>query len=1023
MDSRELLLKKCRDGFLTKLNWLVGEERTFYGERMKYELDVIDGLRFNDYFLIVQDIVMWAKTHGIRVGPGRGSVAGSLVAYVLDITEINPIEFDLIFERFLNKDRISAPDIDIDFEARKRGRVFAYIRKKYGEDHVAQIVNYTELSVKSLFKDLGRVLEIPEQIISAFSDMVPYGCKTIREALQKEKGFSAYVTRYKELFQVAQGIEGCMRQTGKHAAGVVITKEPLIDSLPILTDGTTIMTQWEKKALEGLNFLKMDILAVKTLDVIDMALEYIGDKTALPFGDQIDICDPDIMKEFEMAHSLGTFQFETPGMRDLLEKIKPKSFDDLYLINALDRPGAKDSAEQFVKNRESGDFDCLGDERLRPILESTYGIVVYQEQVIRLLQEIGGFTASEADVIRRAISAKNPKVFENNREKFLTGAEQKGFAREWANGVFEIMKKSESYGFNKSVDLLTKVMTINRGILNAEDVRSGDIVQTIDANGDIVISKVVANYDHGDVPMWEILFDDGAFEKCTLDHKWLTEYGQMPLYQILKTNKPICGVASNAINSREFLKTKIGMRPLDLDSHKLEKSPSELFKMQENNKQTSKFSSTPMFLRHKRFDVRRNVESQTFMRKMDKDKKQKNVKNSFKEHKTSFFKAGIQRKNEKNMLSNSDQNFSATRYHYSPVSTIKRMERKQSRKVFSEYFGGAKGRQTIKNGNKYMADFETKGFQDSCSNGMRKNKKTSRFRESQKESSCRNRRALAFSPGEWLNYIETGEIEGCSFGKGDNSSSGLELVQNLYGELEFLRRIYKIRIDRIAENHLQSQLQGKKCLYRRIVQIRYLGMQKSCDLEIGHSAHNFVLASGLCTSNSHSVAYSMLGYQTMWMKVKYPLEFMTAALRWVPSSNQKKMRSYEREAERLGIKVLPYDINESKSEYTLDREYREEGRIWNGAIRKGLSSIPFVGEAGARIEEFQPFSSFGEFYKRVPKSVVGSNVMKALIKAGCFDSLGEDRNKLGRMIAMPIKGKGKPKTVGTEPVAEQQQLM
>jgi DNA polymerase-3 subunit alpha len=174
---------------------------------------------------------------------------------------------------------------------------------------------------------------------------------------------------------------------------------------------------------------------------------------------------------------------------------------------------------------------------------------------------------------------------------------------------------------------------------------------------------------------------------------------------------------------------------------------------------------------------------------------------------------------------------------------------------------------------------------------------------------------------------------------------------------------------------------------------------------------------------SHSVAYSMLGYQTMYMKVYYPLEFMTAALRWVPSSNQKKLRQYEREAERLGIKVLPYDINESKSEYTFDREYRGEGMMWDGAIRKGLSSIPFVGEAGARIEEFQPFSSFGEFYKRIPKSVVGSNVMKALIKAGCFDSLGEDRNKLGRMIAMPIKGKGKSKTVGTEPVAEQQQLM
>jgi DNA polymerase-3 subunit alpha len=638
MDSKELLLTKCREGFRAKLSGLGPEDRVFYGERMKYELGVIDSLHFNDYFLIVRDIVAWAKNHGIRVGPGRGSAAGSLVAYVLDITEINPIEFNLIFERFLNKDRVSAPDIDIDFESLKRGRVFSYIRKKYGEDHVAQIVNYSELGPKSLLQDLGKVLEIPEQIISMFSEMIPYGCKTLREAFRTEKRFEAYATKYQELFKITMGLEGCMRQTGKHAAGVIITKDTLIESLPILTDGTTIMTQWEKKALEGLNYLKMDILALKTLDIIDKALEFIGDKSALPNGDQINTDDQNVLREFEMAHSLATFQFETPGIRDLLEKIKPTSFADLYLINALDRPGAKDSADDFVRNRETGDFNCLGDERLRPILESTYGIVVYQEQVIRLLQEIGGFTASEADVIRRAISAKNPKVFENNREKFLTGAVQRGYEREWANGVFEIMKKSESYGFNKS----------------------------------------------------------------------------------------------------------------------------------------------------------------------------------------------------------------------------------------------------------------------------------------------------------------------------------------------------------------------------------------------------------------HSVAYSMLGYQTMFMKVYYPLEYMTAALRWVPTSNQKKMRQYEREAERLNIRVLPVDINESKSEYTFDRSYAEIHNVrtfsektgqcfinipWNGSIRRGLSSIPFVGEAGKRIEEYQPFSSFGEFYKRVPKSVVGSNVMKALIKAGCFDSLGEDRNKLGRLIDVPIKGKAKSKAIEGVVEAEQQQLM
>lgn len=443
MDSYERLRQLCNDGIGKVLASVDVSLHTTYIERAKYELVVIHDLKFDDYFLFIHDIVRFAQGHGILVGPGRGSVAGSLVAYLLGITEIDPIRFGLYFERFLNKDRVSAPDIDLDFEKHKRKYVIEYLAEKWGRERVANVATYSVLQTKSVINDVGKVMGIDPPVLEAINMLFPFGCKNIHEALKEVPEFSQYVNRYRRLFEVAVQLEGCVRHTGKHAAGVIVGTEPLHNIMPIMTDGKAVMTQWDKDTLEELNYLKADILGVKTLDVIHDTLRLVGENAL----DAMRLDDPNLIKQFTDANSLAVFQFETPGMQKALVKVRPETFDDIFAINALERPGAKEHIDEFVQGRKTGQFGCF-DERLRSILGPTYGVILYQEQTMRLVQEVAGFTLSEADIVRRGIAKK--KGIDDLRDKFLNGAVVRGYDRAVAEKLFETMKEGQNYSFNKS---------------------------------------------------------------------------------------------------------------------------------------------------------------------------------------------------------------------------------------------------------------------------------------------------------------------------------------------------------------------------------------------------------------------------------------------------------------------------------------------------------------------------------------------------------------------------------------------
>ena len=451
--------KICREGFERLRPNLEGKKHGIkvYEERLDDEIEKVRQMGFPGYFLIVWDIVRFSKEKGIRVGPGRGSVVGSLVAYVTGITAIDPLEYDLIFERFLNPDRISMPDIDIDFDGERRDEVIDYIRNKYGEENTAQIVTFGRMKAKLAIRDIGRVLEIPLGDVNKLAKMIPDGPKVELKSeidgsidLQKEL---KHVPETKRLINFALKLENNIRHTGVHAAGVVIAPKKLTEFMPLYKAKEDIVTQFEKDEVEEIGLLKMDILGLKTLTIIENALKAIKEVEGKEIDlDNIPLDDETTFKVFQEGDTDGIFQFESSGMRDYLRRSKPDKITDIIALNALYRPGPLGSgmAEVYVKRK-------LGKEKveylfpeLQDILEDTYGIIIYQEQVMRISVKLAGFAMSKADEMRKIMGKKLTHKLPPVKKAFLEGGIKKGFNKKKLEQLFGQMETFAEYGFNKS---------------------------------------------------------------------------------------------------------------------------------------------------------------------------------------------------------------------------------------------------------------------------------------------------------------------------------------------------------------------------------------------------------------------------------------------------------------------------------------------------------------------------------------------------------------------------------------------
>ena len=449
-DSFEYLYALTKKGLLKRLN---NEKKLEYFQRLNYELNVIKEMGFVDYFLIVYDYVLFAKKNDILVGPGRGSAAGCLVAYSLGITDIDPLKYDLLFERFLNKDRVTMPDIDIDFEDTKRGKVIDYLKEKYGKDKVANIMTYATLGTKQVLRDVAKILNIPEEkfnqifkhIDSKKSLLMNYQQnKNIQNALKNDQ-------ELKKFYQISLKLEGLKRQVSTHAAGVIISNEKLDNIIPIIYNDENILTGCTMEYLEDLGLIKMDLLAIKNLrvikDVLDLIYNITGKKIKLA---DIPLNDLSTLKMFEKGKTEGVFQFESEGMKNFLKKLKPSSFEDIIAAIALFRPGPMENIDEFIKRKEGKTKISYVHESLEDILKNTYGIIVYQEQIMQILVKMANYTYAEADNIRRAMSKKKIDIMEKERKIFIKKALKNNYQEKCASDVYDLIIKFANYGFNKS---------------------------------------------------------------------------------------------------------------------------------------------------------------------------------------------------------------------------------------------------------------------------------------------------------------------------------------------------------------------------------------------------------------------------------------------------------------------------------------------------------------------------------------------------------------------------------------------
>lgn len=448
------LRKLCEKALPERYAIVTDKERS----RMDYELGVIDKMGFSDYFLIVMDFIHYAKSHGIPIGPGRGSAAGSIVSYLLHITEVDPLRFDLLFERFLNPARVSMPDIDTDLCYRRRGEVIEYLARKYGSDQVAQIITFGTLAARAVIRDVGRVTNMPLREVDRIAKMVPVGPGvTLKKTMEGSREFRDLYdsdTTVHCLIDHCLDLEGISRNSGTHAAGVVICSKPVEEYVPIqLTQDGFIQTQYEKDQVEQLGLLKMDLLGLRNLTVIHDALEMIRENRGIDLDiNKIPSEDEETCKMLCDGDTIGVFQSESSGFTSLLMQLHPERFEDLIPMVALYRPGPLGSgmAEDFIKRKHGKIPVEYPHPSLEPILKETYGVILYQEQVMQIASVMGGFSLGQADMLRRAMGHKEPEILQQNRETFIDGAVANGVDDRTANYVFDLMVHFAGYGFNKS---------------------------------------------------------------------------------------------------------------------------------------------------------------------------------------------------------------------------------------------------------------------------------------------------------------------------------------------------------------------------------------------------------------------------------------------------------------------------------------------------------------------------------------------------------------------------------------------
>ncbi|HEX7004638.1 MAG TPA: DNA polymerase III subunit alpha [Trueperaceae bacterium] len=964
-------------------------------ERAEFELGVIIAMGFPDYFLIVADFINWAKDNGIAVGPGRGSGAGSIVAYALRITDIDPLEFDLLFERFLNPYRISMPDFDIDFSDVRRGEVIDYVRRKYGDDRVAHIATFGTMASRAAIKDAARVLEAPFADADKVSKLVPvvFGRSVpIEKALEDVPEMrELYEAGAKEYVDVARSLEGLTRHASVHAAGVIISRDPVQELAPVFRSGDgPVVCQYDMGSVEDLGFLKMDFLGLRTLSFIEAAVKIVRESRGIELDpDNFPVDDEKTFQLLSKGDAAGVFQFESPGMIDTLKKLRPRRVQDLIAVSALYRPGPMENIPSYIR-RHHGTEEVRYDEfpeskeLLAPILEETYGIPVYQEQIMQIAQAVAGYSLGEADLLRRAMGKKKVSEMEKQRKLFEEGAAQKGISKREANSIFDLLEKFANYGFNKCVIGSTKIPLSTGEVVTAKELfergSSGSQAVSLRADFSLTRSAVVDVVDNGTKPVFRLLTSLGKEITATGNHPFLTPGGWKNLEDLEVGDR----IASP------------GRLPIEGANSWPEHELVMLgWVLSEGN--TSHPSGVYLYSRDKILVDDMLKAAGNFPDTQPGVKQRPERADVYDVYPGTGKRGGA------------SKGRSGVRLWLESLGLI---GHGPSQKRFPEAAFQLDNRSlAVIIGRYWSGDGSVAGSNDltpfaatssiTLSRQLqhlllrfgivsRITEKRSHYGEGRTGYTVRllGRRSIeAFITHIGPHIIGKEEQLGCLRARLNAVSAERDGVDTVPSEARYA-------VDKERERWGSTEACSEDIFWERVVAIDYAGSEPTFDLEIA-GTHNFV-ANDIIVHNSHSAAYGVLSYQTAYLKAHYPVEF-AAALLTVERANSDKVAQYVNDARHLGIEVLPPDINESRSDFTPVGE----------VIRFGLYGIKNVGDAAVDhiLEERRRSGSFKDlhdFCQRIDSTLVNRRALEHLIKSGAFDRLG-DRSDLLRNLESAMK--------------------
>jgi DNA polymerase III subunit alpha len=985
-------------------------------ERLRHELSVIEKMGFAGYFLVVWDFIHYARQQGIAVGPGRGSSAGSLVAYCLGITNVDPIRYNLLFERFLNPERISMPDMDIDFADDRRDEVIKYVAAKYGHDHVAHIITFGTMGAKAVIRDVGRVLSMPFADVDRIAKAVPTFPLniTLDDAHQKSPPLAEMVRSQpavRELWDIARALEGCTRHASVHASAVVISDEPLDEYVPLYKDPKRpeLITGYAMGPIEKLGLLKMDFLGLRTLTVLANTAKLIKESrgTEIDF-DALPLDDAQVYADLAEAKTFGVFQLESSGMREALRGLKPERLEDIIAMVSLYRPGPMDLIPDFINRKHGRAKVTYEHPAMQAITQETYGIMIYQEQIMQLAVAMAGFSMGEADMLRRAMGKKDRELMAKQKEKFLQGCAERKTSAAKAEKVWELMEKFAGYGFNKCLRKDTLVEMADGSQKAIIDVRPGDVVLT--KGGPALTLGVTPS---GVRPIARLRLVNGMELESTLDHPVLTQRGWVDVEELDPADDFVGVVRSLPSGPTQvpshhaaLLGYALSEGSLGYDSHfyLYSSADDELDDMRDI---LERFENTVGRIE------RRPRPRGSSVRPARRDSKQSAAAVDFIYGACGLRGRKALDKRIPRMVDGWDRDgiavlvgklfqgdgcvHAGTRAIFYATSSkglaydVRRLLLKLGimSTIHEKFFGYRGARRpgftvNIVDGRNAFARFEAivgphltprkqaqlRALVAMYEGGRRRFGQSGAdvipaqlFAEPLRAAVLK--RFSTFAAGARALGVATGNF------RGSRGSMRRETLAHFAAVLD------DPTLHAIADSDIS---------WTRVRDLELLGEEPTYDIEVPGPAS--FIANGIVVHNSHAAAYALVAYQTAYFKTNYPVEFM-AALLTSEMGDTDKIVKYIEECRAMGVEVKPPDVNSSAVQFS----------VHENTIRFGLAAIKNVGEAAMEsILETRAadgaFTTLDDFCTRVDLRLVNRRVIESLIKAGAFDSVGMARAQL-----------------------------